>query len=94
MLDEQVLSVWIGETPAGYTTVQVVGKTGSGERIVTHHRGSEAQMWSLVHGLVDHYDLVPIWDEDEWDDHGEHRPPAPFYTTRELAPPTHLMLAS
>jgi hypothetical protein len=93
MSDEQVLSVWIGGSPSGLTTVQVVARSATGERTVSRRRGDEIAMREWVHELAARHDLVPIWDDASWMEDGSRRPPAPFYTTRELAPPTHMMLA-
>jgi len=51
-------------------------------------------MREYVHELAAHHDLVPIWDDDSWMGDGSRRPPAPFYTTRDLAPPHQVVLAS
>ena len=91
---ETVLSVWIGGAPHGRATVQVVARGAQGERIVTRQRGVEADMRELVHDLAGAHDLVPIWDDDSWVGGAGRRPPAPFYTRRELAPPSHDALAS
>jgi hypothetical protein len=91
---EQVLSVWIGASPHGHATVQVVARSTNGDRIVTRERGEEAEMRSMVQQLASRHDLVPIWEDAEWMSDGTRRPPAPFYTTRELAPPHHVALAS
>jgi|JI8StandDraft_1071087.scaffolds.fasta_scaffold735566_1 hypothetical protein len=94
MSNEQVLSVWIGGAPHGLATVQVVARSATGERLVTRERGEESSMRTLVHDLAAEHDLVPIWEDASWMDDGSRRPPAPFYTTRDLAPPSHMALAS
>lgn len=91
---EQVLSVWIGASPHGHATVQVVARSTAGQRVVTRERGDEATMRTMVQSLAAQHDLVPIWDDATWMSDGTRRPPAPFYTTRELAPPHHVALAS
>lgn len=94
MSNDQVLSVWIGGAPHGLATVQVVARTADGQRRVSRRRGDEVAMREYVHELAAHHDLVPIWDDDAWMGDGSRRPPAPFYTTRDLAPPHHVALAS
>jgi hypothetical protein len=86
----QVLSVWIGDVPQGLASVQVVARTSSGERMVSRRRGNAGTMRAFVEDLASRHDLVPIWDDGSsaWD--GSRRPPAPFYTQRELAPPVAL----
>ncbi len=71
-----------------------VGAPPTGERLVTRERGEEPTMRALVHDLAAEHDLVPIWEDASWMDDGSRRPPAPFYTTRDLAPPSHMALAS
>lgn len=92
--DEHVLSVWIGEAPAGQAAVQLVAVGDDGHRVVERLRGERASMRAFVEQLSLQHDLVPIWDDHEVLADGTHRPPAPFYTTRDLAPPTHLVAAS
>ena len=41
-------------------------------------------MRSAVRKLASANDLVPIWDDHTWMVDGTRRPPAPFYTTRDL----------
>jgi hypothetical protein len=94
MTDERVLSVWIGVAPHGVATVQVVARGSDGERLVVRRRGLESEMREFVRDLAGQHDLVPIWDDTTWLDDGSRRPPAPFYTTRDLAPPTSLAMAS
>lgn len=94
MTDERVLSVWIGVAPQGTATVQVVSRTATGARHVERRRGLESEMRAFVRALAGEHDLVPIWDDSTWLDSGARRPPAPFYTTRDLAPPTTLAMAS
>jgi hypothetical protein len=94
MSQEQVLSVWIGDAPNGLATVQVVARTSSGERTITRRRGEVCAMRAFVQDLAGRHDLVPIWDDDSWMSDGSRRPPAPFYTSRELAPPPRAALAS
>lgn len=94
MTDERVLSVWIGVAPQGTATVQVVSRTAAGTRHVERRRGLESEMRAFVQDLAGQHDLVPIWDDSTWLDSGARRPPAPFYTTRDLAPPTTLAMAS
>lgn len=94
MSQEKVLSVWIGAAPHGLATVQVVARMPSGERTVSRHRGEDSAMRAYVQDLAGRHDLVPIWEDDAWMSDGSRRPPAPFYTTRELAPPTRVALAS
>ncbi len=94
MVDDQVLSVWIGGSPNGSATVQVVARAADGTRRVTRQRGDELAMREMVHEMAARHDLVPIWDDDAWMGDGSRRPPAPFYTTRDLAPPRHEALAS
>jgi hypothetical protein len=85
MVRGQVLSVWIGAAPQGLATMQVVTRTSDGERQVTRRRGPEAVMRDLVRTMAQDHDLVPIWDEGPAAN-GVLRPPAPFWTTRDLAP--------
>ncbi len=84
MLDDQVVSVWIGAAPHGLATVQVVTRSAGGERLVTRERGEESAMRNAVRKLASQNDLVPIWDDHTWLSDGTRRPPAPFYTTRDL----------
>jgi len=92
--DEHVLSVWIGEAPAGQAAVQLVAMGDDGHRVVERLQGECAKMREFVDELTVRHDLVPIWDDHELLSDGSHRPPAPFYTSRDLAPPTHLVGAS
>lgn len=95
MSNEHVLSVWIGDAGTGLTTVQTVSLTDEGRRAVTRYQGDHDRMHALVHELSIDHDLVPIWEDDDGTDDGaRRRPPAPFYTSRDLAPPTHLAAAS
>ena len=51
-------------------------------------------MRDAVRELVSRNDLVPIWDDDAWLSDGSRRPPAPFYTPRDLALPRHERLTT
>ena len=51
--DEHVLSVWIGEAPAGQAAVQLVAMGDDGHRVVERLQGECAKMRELVDELTE-----------------------------------------